>query len=929
MRRILVSTVLFLLVSSAPGRPRSSTESTFLAATQGRIDSADLDGLILPADGSTLPENVMIALCDTGGVVIEQSAMSSGGKFSFRGLREVEYILRVTADGFQPQDARVNMQFGNVHGMVVYLTPIASSSTKSGKVGSISSHELSMPQPAHELLVAGRTKLHRENNPREALKDFLEAQQKAPDFYEISYEIGMAYLTLGQKPKARVCFVEAITLSKDSFADAEVALGTLLVDQGNLDEGEKKIQRGIQLNPNLWMGYYQRARLKVILGNLVGAESDARQAASLAPMAAINYQLLSTIHLRQKNYPLLLQDIDQYLVLDTDSPAAERTKEVREQVARLLAENSGGAMGEITLSIGVRDARGVPLDEIATARLRSKFEGVDHVATTKESSDVSFSNVLKGPYELLVECPGYRSVAVQLDVSDEQGFLKSYVYMYALNGSSDSDGSTTRRSLTQKTIQEMDQGLADLRKKQYESAQKHFTKAVESAPTAPDAFYLRGKAEVGLDQVELAHKDFEHALQLDPSFERARLSLGELQLQKGDAKGAVATLREAYTDNGAGWSTNYLLATAYAKIGDWKQSEEFAQRAVTLARENAAPALLLLGNVQAAQGEWDAARQSWERLVTEFPKAPESAEAKGKLATAGTHDAKSGAANGTPVLPSGKVAVSQDVEERGWAPPDIDDKEYALASGVSCKAEEVLPRALRRMQTQLANFEKFTATELIEHQEIDRQGRVGPTKSRDFSYLVVVHAAKDHSVYLEELRDGGSNLDAFPTSLVTIGLYNIALLLLQPEYRGEYFYQCQGLTNRRGEAAWKIRFDEKKNAKEHVRVWKRNGVAYDIPIKGLLWIAASSYDVMGVETDLREPVDSLELTRDHLTVNYGPVKFNDGQSQLWLPWTAEMYLELHAKRYHHTHTLTNYIMFNVDSSWKAKYPDDISKTEIQ
>src|SRR6516225_6694350 len=128
VRRILVSTVLFLLVSSAPGRPHSSTESTFLAATQGRIDSADLDGLILPADGSTLPENVMIALCDTGGVVIEQSAMSSGGKFSFRGLREVEYILRVTADGFQPQDARVNMQFGNVHGMVVYLTPIASSS---------------------------------------------------------------------------------------------------------------------------------------------------------------------------------------------------------------------------------------------------------------------------------------------------------------------------------------------------------------------------------------------------------------------------------------------------------------------------------------------------------------------------------------------------------------------------------------------------------------------------------------------------------------------------------------------------------------------------------------------------------------------------------------------------------------------------------
>ena len=87
--------------------------------------------------------------------------------------------------------------------------------------------------------------------------------------------------------------------------------------------------------------------------------------------------------------------------------------------------------------------------------------------------------------------------------------------------------------------------------------------------------------------------------------------------------------------------------------------------------------------------------------------------------------------------------------------------------------------------------------------------------------------------------------------------------------------------------------------------------------------------MLGVETDLREPVDSLKLTRDHMTVNYGPVKFNDGQSQLWLPWTAEMYLELHAKRYHHTHTLTNYVMFNVNSSWKANYPDDVSKTQMQ
>jgi regulator of sirC expression with transglutaminase-like and TPR domain len=47
--------------------------------------------------------------------------------------------------------------------------------------------------------------------------------------------------------------------------------------------------------------------------------------------------LLSNIHLQQKDYPALLQDIDQYLKLDPDSPAGVRAKELREQVQQKMA----------------------------------------------------------------------------------------------------------------------------------------------------------------------------------------------------------------------------------------------------------------------------------------------------------------------------------------------------------------------------------------------------------------------------------------------------------------------------------------------------------------------------------------------------------------------------------------------------------------
>jgi hypothetical protein len=57
------------------------------------------------------------------------------------------------------------------------------------------------------------------------------------------------------------------------------------------------------------MGYYQFARLELLRDRLPQAEADAEQARSLAPNAAINYQLLSIIQLREKEYRPLLQDI--------------------------------------------------------------------------------------------------------------------------------------------------------------------------------------------------------------------------------------------------------------------------------------------------------------------------------------------------------------------------------------------------------------------------------------------------------------------------------------------------------------------------------------------------------------------------------------------------------------------------------------------
>jgi hypothetical protein len=87
-----------------------------------------------------------------------------------------------------------------------------------------------------------------------------------------------------------------------------------------------------------------------------------------------------------------------------------------------------------------------------------------------------------------------------------------------------------------------------------------------------------------------------------------------------------------------------------------------------------------------------------------------------------------------------------------------------------------------------------------------------------------------------------------------------------------------------------------------------------------MWLAANSYELLHMESDLRDPIGKLNLTRDHLAIDYGPVAFESAKEKLWLPWKAEMFMEIHGRRYHHEHTLTNYMLFSVDTTNQVGRP---------
>ena len=284
-------------------------------------------------------QQASVHLTDPGGNLLEQMVTTDSGEFVFRQLRRSEYILAVTAPGYQPYDLHVDLSFTSDRGISIFLNPKPGDPAAPSPAGSVSAHEMSMPQRARDLLSSGEKKLYFDKNPQAGLVDFQQAVSIAPGFYEAYYQIGMAYLTLGTRDEAEKSFRKSVEVSNDKYGEPVIGLASFLIDTGDLAQSEKMTRHGLELSPNSWFGHYQLGRILFTENKIADAQESAEQARSLDPNAAVVYRLLSNIHLSEKDYPALIQDLDAYIKLDPDSPAGVRAKEIRKQVAEKISKN--------------------------------------------------------------------------------------------------------------------------------------------------------------------------------------------------------------------------------------------------------------------------------------------------------------------------------------------------------------------------------------------------------------------------------------------------------------------------------------------------------------------------------------------------------------------------------------------------------------
>jgi tetratricopeptide (TPR) repeat protein len=556
---------------------------------------------------------------------------------------------------------------------------------------------------------------------------------------------------------------------------------------------------------------------------------------------------------------------------------------------------------------------------------------------TTDAAEALFTGLNAGEYTIEVNAAGYRSAQAQA-ILDTRGTTENVeVMMVPESGYAEMQRAPGSPVLAPKALKETEKGLQALQSGKLDEAETHLKRALQLAPGFPDVNYLMGVLWMARHDATQARGYLEKTVKLAPKHAPALLALGEAEYLLKDYARALASLEQSIDIKPASWRAHWLAGVASYQLGDYRKSREHAREALQVGQEKAVRARLLLGEAQTALGETDAALATLEQFLREQPNAPQAATAKELIAwlrspeqLKQTETAPMPATDETPgvfrvkALDNTTVAALPPIApatETNWAPPDVDEEKPSVDVHAGCELNQVVERAGTRVEELVKNVDRFTATEEMEHESLTPLGVQSARDTRKFNYLVTIRQIGGRVLDVQEYRDGSVSLEMFPAHLATLGMPALALVF-HPFVSNEYDFVCEGRGSWRGRAAWAVHFRQRDDRMSEMRVYRVNGMAFPVKLKGRAWIDAENSQILAMEADIVQPVQEIRLLRDYQLIEYGPVAFKKAGIQLWLPKSADWYCSFAGKRYHRRHSFSGFLLFSVDDRQWIGDPKD-------
>jgi len=307
------------------------------ATVESRPRTFSIRGSLRDNESSRPIEMIKVELKKLAGEVVSTTFTRSNGEFEFNGLPNGVYYVVVEEKGFEPVRESIEVLNSSRAGVFIFLKKPLQANAPSPPGPTVSARELSIPRKPHEAWQKGMERLYEKNDAKGSVAHFQRAINELPSYYEAYHHLGVAYIRMGQLTDAEQALRKSIELSENSYAAPCFDLAALLSNIQRFDEAEKTVRRGLDLDANAWQGHLELARALLGQSRVDAAEKSLEQARLRRADYPQLYLVSANIHIRRKDYPALLQDLDTYLRLEPNGPTSDQARQMRETVQRTLA----------------------------------------------------------------------------------------------------------------------------------------------------------------------------------------------------------------------------------------------------------------------------------------------------------------------------------------------------------------------------------------------------------------------------------------------------------------------------------------------------------------------------------------------------------------------------------------------------------------
>jgi tetratricopeptide (TPR) repeat protein len=535
------------------------------------------------------------------------------------------------------------------------------------------------------------------------------------------------------------------------------------------------------------------------------------------------------------------------------------------------------------------------------------------VISTKlaEGGKAHFGEVPKAMLTAQVVASGFDTATKKFEIREENEMKVSI----DLRPMSDREAAATDRgiaALNPKAQKSVGKALEEMRANKLVAAQSDLTAAQRFAPDSADIEYLMGLCSSRSNDAASAKTHWTRALTLNPNHLSTLLALSQNLLHARDTTQANIYLHRALEAEPTAWRAHMLLAQA--DLLDRRNDEAVteAERAIELGHDSASSVQPLLAHALFETGEKDRANQILQAYIKANPKDENAAHLYERLNAPRTVTTTT--VQHSTIEVSDSVVDSPEPLPPNWLPPDIDEKVPAVEPGAACIAADIVQKAGEQLVTLIHDVDRFTATETMTHESVNKFGVAALPEKRRYDYLVSIQTSPAGPLSVSEYRNGGgAQSSQFPDGMATNGLPAL-VLIFHPYYATNYDMVCEGLARTSRGLAWQIHFRQLPDKTNGIKSYQfgMNGPNYQVKLKGRAWISAENYDILRLESDIVAPIPQIKLMADHTNIEYGPVTFREANTTLWLPQSAEVYFAWLGHRIHRRHEFSNYFLFGID-----------------